>query len=312
MDRLAAGDFIRSLFTDVGGPVELTAIRNGRVVPDFLLGDECLADELSYVLPDLERLNEQGYAIYYGVSTKRASWVANGGRGDERFAWRLPAFWADVDLKRHEDEDLAAMFKRLHRFDPQPSLIVFTGGGLQALWLLDEPLECEDYLAHWKNVNRGLQQAVGSDPVQDAGRLLRLPGSINHKYDAKPMATVMWHGWGTRYAPEVFERFRIAEPKPALRVPLPADTRLDVPDWIQDFMRQPPAVGQRNETLYRMAATLKDYGWSVGEVLGLLEGFAGLPERETQRTISSAFNRPPRGVRPTRDVTNAMLNEEWS
>lgn len=211
MDRLAAGDFIRSLFADVGGPVELTAIRNGRVVPDFLLGDECLADELSYVLPDLERLNEQGYAIYYSISTKLRSWAPSGGRGGQDLAWRFPAFWADVDTKSTGD-DLPALFKALHRFDPQPSLIIATGGGVQALWLLETPLEREAYLTTWKNVNQGLQQAVRSDPVHNADRLLRLPGSINHKYDAKPMATVMWHGWGTRYAPEVFERFRIAEP----------------------------------------------------------------------------------------------------
>lgn len=294
----AAREFIISTFQPIGGPVELTAIRDGRVVTDFLLGGPALDGELDFALPEMADANANGWHVYVRIATMLTTAVD--GRGGEAASWKLPGYWADVDTKT-TGEDVNALYKRLHRFEPQPSLIWYTGGGVQCAWLFHAPLMADDYLRQWKAVNRGLQQAVDSDPVANADRLLRLPGFVNHKYEEKPRALLMWQAWGTRYAPGDFERFRVVERPKAPRVPAPPPNDLILPDWVRDYMTAPPAEGDRNNTLYRMAATLKDYGWPRLEAERTLLGFAGLADREVLHTIESAYSKDPRGVPASRD-----------
>ncbi len=67
---------------------------------------------------------------------------------------------------------------------PPPSLIVFSGRGLQAKWLLDKPLPrqalprwnaCERYLTQF------LQRAGADSKAKDVSRVLRVVGTVNSK-----------------------------------------------------------------------------------------------------------------------------------
>lgn len=73
----------------------------------------------------------------------------------------------------------------LDAFDDRPSLIVDTGGGFQALWLFETPIDATDADA-WRAQNAGLVAKLGADkPVKALSQLLRLPGSINFPNEAK-------------------------------------------------------------------------------------------------------------------------------
>lgn len=68
---------------------------------------------------------------------------------------------------------------------PHPTTIWFTGGGYQALWRLTEPIGIEEAEA----LNRSLLVALqGGAGTHDAGRLLRLPWTINWLNDKKRAA----------------------------------------------------------------------------------------------------------------------------
>jgi hypothetical protein len=80
--------------------------------------------------------------------------------------------WVDIDDPRR----LGA----LRRFAHRPHAVVASGsGGVHAYWLLTEELPAE----RCESLNRMLAAALGADPVSaNRGRLLRLPGSLNHKH----------------------------------------------------------------------------------------------------------------------------------
>jgi hypothetical protein len=67
---------------------------------------------------------------------------------------------------------------------PTPSLIVFSGRGLQAKWLLEKPLP-RQALPRWRACERHLVAKLthfGADPAAtDAARVLRVPGTYNRK-----------------------------------------------------------------------------------------------------------------------------------
>jgi hypothetical protein len=111
--------------------------------------------------------------VYVGVAVRARP---EGGRTGVDAVWTL---WADCDDARATE--------RLQRFTPAPSIVVRSGSehGRHAYWLLDRPLTpAEAELA-----NRRLARALGADlRSTDAARVLRPPGTLNHKYD--PPASV--------------------------------------------------------------------------------------------------------------------------
>ena len=57
-----------------------------------------------------------------------------------------------------------------------PTLIIDSGGGLQAFWRLSGPAS----VAEVEAVNRSLAERLGGDNCQNIDRLMRLPGTVNY------------------------------------------------------------------------------------------------------------------------------------
>ncbi|PRD63820.1 replication protein [Malikia granosa] len=114
-----------------------------------------------------------------------------------------------VDLDTYKLPELAglsaeAQLERLLRLCetaglPQPSLVIFSGRGLQAKWLLDAPLPARA-LPRWSLVQREIGRRLvdlGSDAnALDASRVLRLVHTVNSK--SGEVVRVV-HNTGTRY-----------------------------------------------------------------------------------------------------------------
>lgn len=83
----------------------------------------------------------------------------------------LAVAWVDIDDP--------ARLAELGRFPHRPHAVVASGsGGAHAYWLLSEEVPA----AHGESLNRRLAAALGGDPVSaNRGRILRVPGSLNHK-----------------------------------------------------------------------------------------------------------------------------------
>jgi hypothetical protein len=99
------------------------------------------------------------------------------------------ALWAYVDIDPRVGEDveveqsriLGLLRDRLPSEVPEPSGIVFSGGGYQVLWRLDRALSLADSAAvgEYEALNRGLEYLLTGDRCHNCDRILRLPGTVN-------------------------------------------------------------------------------------------------------------------------------------
>jgi hypothetical protein len=102
--------------------------------------------------------------------------------------------WLHVDLDPDKEKPFAqerarilGALRDLPDGIPPPSCVIDSGGGYQAFWRLDTPLELAgadaaartasaDAAAAW---NRWLEQRLGADRTHNLDRLMRLPGTLN-------------------------------------------------------------------------------------------------------------------------------------
>jgi hypothetical protein len=123
------------------------------------------------------------------------------GRGEKADSHALPAVWIDCDVKQGAFPDLEGAWQFLDHLPLAPSVVVATGGGLHGWWILEEPLllDTPERMAEgvalaegWRGFCRYKAASIGADldPVGDLARVLRLPGTRNHKYTPpRPVTT---------------------------------------------------------------------------------------------------------------------------
>lgn len=108
-------------------------------------------------------------------------------------ATSVPALWADLDpppagTTPHEEWRGAAP-QRLRAFPLTPTLIIDSGRGWQAYWVLVPPIDLSDdddtirqaQTSELVALNKCLQRELDGDAFGDLARVLRLPGSVNTK-----------------------------------------------------------------------------------------------------------------------------------
>jgi hypothetical protein len=160
--------------------------------------------------------------VYVGVGP-RATRPASGKRGGRDEVLALPGVWLDIEITDagHKgtdglapDVDAALAIVRAMPFDP--TLIVHTGGGIHVYWLFPHPIECAIApvdLVHlaksWETLARSIAVELGYpnavDSVSDIARMLRPPGTLNHKLAEPRPVTVIEAHYDRRYSPEEIE-----------------------------------------------------------------------------------------------------------
>jgi predicted P-loop ATPase len=178
---------------------------------------------------------------------------------------------------------------------PKPSAIWFTGGGCQAVWKLDEPLEIEKA----EELNKALLFVLQGGPgTHNADRLLRVPWTMNWLNDKKRAAgrepALAWHFEPTLLTnpPRTYavSDFRVKLPKevamtsdgPVTTVkveplPLPDDLAEifpSDPEWIEAIMKgeNPPSksYASRSELVYAAVIWMLFRGMQPGHVMSII------------------------------------------
>jgi hypothetical protein len=102
----------------------------------------------------------------------------------------LKAIWIDIDIKDTGYTSVNEAWVAFRAFQkkvglPDPSAVVNSGGGLHIYWISHVPLSPAD----WRPYAEGLKQLLLAEDVKcdygvtsDSVRLLRVPGTLNHKY----------------------------------------------------------------------------------------------------------------------------------
>lgn len=166
----------------------------GGIDQQWLESPEAVRDFATALAP-----HDGSYDAYFGVSSRRAE-------GSKKAdVVRLYALWADVDFKYFRTDEEAA--RTLAGFELPPSYTVRSGGGIQAYWLLADPLPATPAtVAQAEALMLRLYQRLGGlDKVQDVSRIMRVPGTRNQKYPDKPVVALDIQEPSRRYTLEQFE-----------------------------------------------------------------------------------------------------------
>ncbi|MDA8335939.1 MAG: AAA family ATPase [Peptococcaceae bacterium] len=146
--------------------------------------------------------------VYYGVGLHARKLTSNK-RGKAETVIAIPGLWLDVDCVggKHSAQNLPTMDEArdfLGLFGLEPSIIVHTGGGLHVYWLFNRLWVFKDESARKQAADQVAQFQRGMialaaardwrlDNTSDLARVLRLPGTQNHKTDPPAPVTVgLW------------------------------------------------------------------------------------------------------------------------
>ena len=117
--------------------------------------------------------NAMGYNIYWTVNVARPGTSGKPSKEDISHAR-----FVHVDIDPPRDDASWSIDTAIADIVPfQPSTLVASGGGLQALWRLDVSASAEDV----EVVNKAIASVTGGDPAcWNVDRLFRVPGTINY------------------------------------------------------------------------------------------------------------------------------------
>ncbi|MBK9547107.1 MAG: hypothetical protein IPO51_14925 [Dehalococcoidia bacterium] len=124
--------------------------------------------------------------VYFGVGLRRSRLMNGRGSSDE--VGSVTAVWADVDIEGpghaagNYPPDEAAARLLLSEFPLPVSIVVHSGGGLHAYWLLAEPIQGAEAAQLVDSVQKQLRALADShgwkiDTTSDLARVLRSSGN---------------------------------------------------------------------------------------------------------------------------------------
>lgn len=187
-----------------------TAVQHAQALLDHYIGVEghvtvCVAPEFGKVISvdpavDAAKLVDKADTgdVYLRMSTM--STLPDSGRGGANLSAGLAGVWCDLDYQSetHKAEELPTrdQVNEFLEHLPTPTLLVDTSGGLHAHWMLTRPayaVDGVDFAAVLDRWHAGLaaladEHGLGHlDNVSEPARLLRLPGTLNHKWSKLDM-----------------------------------------------------------------------------------------------------------------------------
>jgi hypothetical protein len=257
---------------------------------------------------------EGGYGLYFAPCLRSQK------QGKAEAAALLPALWVDLDC----DDDSArraAALEKLHAFNPLPSAIIDSGGGLHAYWLLNESVSLINEAARKQaaGILRGLFSALGGDPqyVKSVASVMRLPNSLNTKPERGGVIVTLIELHPDRRYP--LSEFAWLESQPQVErigslnvVTINGNGHHILPKRTEDYLTSGATEGSRNTELFQAACQLRDAGHSQSEAEAqLIPRYVsdGCSEREAVATIRSAYSRQPRDPIPNpRDQVEQLVN----
>ena len=184
--------------------------------------------------------------VYFGVGTQKAR-LPSPRRGGNTSVGALPAVWLDIDTRvpggrtnlpssQEEARDW------LEQLDNPPSMVVDSGRGLHAYWILDTPLSPPGSI-RWFQAGvlapLAARQGWSFDDTSDSARVLRLPGTLNHKTEPPAPVELLYCIDDRRYSLEQLRQR--------------TQTYTLAPETHWTLLEQGVGEGARNEALLKLA-----------------------------------------------------------
>ncbi len=251
------------------------------------------------------------FDVYAAVGLQQEK-PASTGRGPEAGVAALPGFWADVDIAgpAHKsgglpptEEDARGLISAVGL---EPSIIVASGFGLQPYWLFREPwqIENDEERKRLKSLSTRFQSNLRMratargwtlDSTTDLCRVLRVPGTFNHKVAGD--VRLVTADYGDRfYNLDDFEELlagiedpgegsRAASPRPDLP-PAELPPILDGCAWMRHCRDDAATLAEPE--WYRMLTVVARCGDAQRSAHELSRAYPKYSQRETRRKLKQA------------------------
>jgi putative DNA primase/helicase len=256
---------------------------------------------------DLALVLGQSHDVYVGVAPRQ------GNLGTKEGVSRLFALWADVDFTGHHTS--TSRLEQLQGLSCPSSMLVWSGGGYHPYWFLTEPVQGLAELAHAERIMKKIADGLDGDAVYDRSRILRVPGTFNHKQYEPRLVKLVHHHPEQRHTLDQLEEMCESLPKSEKNVEQGKAYGGTVP---RDVLKDPVNKDKRNVTLTSVAGSLRDRGLDEGTIMivllevNKLRCAPPLSEAET-KGIARSVSRYPLGtpryrrslakrVRPTKEI----------
>lgn len=255
------------------------------------------------ILRQADQLNREGYSVYFAPCPRLKQ------KGNAQSAALLPALWVDLDCEDDPTRREAAL-ATLKTFAPAPSILVDSGGGWHAYWLLSQPFPLTEQVnrEYAARLLRGLFCALGADPayVKSVASIMRLPESVNTKPErGGAMVTVLEFAPDRRHP---ISDFAWLEAKTTQAETVRTQTgRAPLPRVTLDYLIHGATEGTRNHALFEAACQFRDAGYPQTEAeVQLIPRYVAdgsgenrsNREREARATVASAYKRTARDPLP--------------
>jgi len=247
-------EFLQAIWGDLLGEI--------RIIGDAFVQSKFLhTNNYRFSMENLSLMNRDGAALYFGVTPR-----CRAGSKDEHCVSFHDWLWQDFDVPREVADSVEGGYKNaaLERaLEPLavPSIIVDSGGGIQAYWRLESHVE----YGLRKQIMKGMAAKHGGDHTYDKARVMRLPGFDNHKYGAPRLARILRFQPEQKYTLDAFSDYmQIAERESSIRRTLGPSKPL--PTWLIDKMARAVPKGKRSETSFGVICKLIEHGWSFNEI----------------------------------------------
>lgn len=212
--------------------------------------------------------------LYFTVNTPRPGVRTTPLRDDIVL---INALHLDVDLPKNtppSEEEFAKLLVRIRTISPEPTAIIFSGGGYQCFWLFDTPLPATRYVDQIEGLIAALEKKIPADNCHNANRLMRLPGTLNLPSPTKVArgrvpaeSYVVEADWSRRWSLS-----HDPAPRPQEDTPEVDDgpTLSDLPPKVRKAIRTGDASehgNDRNRLVWYVITMLIRLGWSDQNIL---------------------------------------------
>jgi hypothetical protein len=258
--------------------------------------------------------------VYYGVHPTTGRKASNQ-RANIADVAAINCLFADFDAKAFGDKSRA--LAHIEQLTPRASVIVDSGGGYHCYWLLAETFKLTDAARERaKRTQAAWVAYVGGDTgAKDLARVLRVPGTLNYKYDPPRPVEFVRADFGQTYSLEELERAaQSAREGDVMTKQKTTHARGDgrtayaeaaLAGELAKLARTPEGARntQLNASAYALGQLIGAGVLDRGEVEAQLEAVAlaiGLSERETHATIRSGLEA---GLREPREIPGGNGHE---
>jgi len=213
--------------------------------------------------------------------------------------------WADLD----EVHPAKLKLRPTIAFESSPGRHV-------GLWLMDSKVSEE--------LNRKLTYSIGADiSGWDLTQLLRVPGTLNYKYDDSPRVRVLWAD-GEKYSVQALER---ELPDAPSNIAVTSDAAQayqrwegTLPHWCRRELitKTPPKEGKRSEMLFKLANTMLECGVPRADGVAMLQAsvwnkYEGRRDEDRQlgRSWDKAVNKHLKPKKATKGSTVTDSDKDY-